>query len=139
MSSLRITTPDLPDPTPQTGQNQQLIMTPHTDPRRTRPAATVPTCANAQSFPEKRDQAANRKKKGSGGWPVSHDAHPLQGTEHWRTPDQQAEGPARDRLPTRQTPDRSYFTDRPRPQRQIDLDMPWGLHIPGGAPSRIDF
>lgn len=41
-------------------------------------AETAPTCVDAVSrrvIPEKRDQAANRKKKGSrGGRPVSHDA-----------------------------------------------------------------
>ncbi|MFD1276036.1 transposase [Streptomyces kaempferi] len=56
-------------------------------------------------IPEKRDQAANRKKKGTqGGRPVSHDADLYKGTEHRRTPDQQAEGLARHRHPLRQDP-----------------------------------
>lgn len=46
--------------------------------RRTRRTAAAPTCAKRgikAVIPEKRDQAANRKKKGTrGGHPASHDA-----------------------------------------------------------------
>ncbi len=53
-------------------------------------------------IPNKRDQAANRKKKGSkGGRPVSHDTEPLQGAQHRRASDQRAEGLARHRHPLR--------------------------------------
>ncbi len=72
--------------------------------------------------PEKRDQAAKRKNKGSEGGRARQSRHrPVQGTEYRRTPDQQAEGLARHRHPLRQNP--CELPRRPPPPCRDDLDQ----------------
>lgn len=56
-------------------------------------------------IPEKKDQAANRKKKGRrGGRPVTHDTELYKDRKHHRAPDQQAQGMAWHRHTLRQDP-----------------------------------
>ncbi|MFE4537630.1 transposase [Streptomyces scopuliridis] len=71
-------------------------------------------------IPEKKDQAANRKKKGTAGQTAGHSrCGPVQGPQHRRTPDQQAQSVARDRRPVRQ--DAGQLPRRPPPPRHRHL------------------
>ncbi|WP_353963401.1 transposase [Streptomyces sp. NBC_00140] len=73
-------------------------------------------------IPEKKDQAANRKKEGLQGRPARQPRHrPLQREEHRRASDQQAQGLARHRHPLRQDP--RQLPRRPPPARLDDLDQ----------------
>ncbi|WP_443333362.1 transposase [Streptomyces sp. TSRI0281] len=73
-------------------------------------------------IPEKKDQAANRKRKGSPGRPARQPRHrPLQREEHRRTPDQETESLAGHRHPLRQ--DTRKLPRRPPSPCLHDLDQ----------------